>query len=193
MGILYTLIWTSRAQRLSSTRVYPPCPPTPHEPSQGPRTRARRIHSLNVMTKRRLHRKARTDAWPLWQWVAMAGISIAVVSCQPSSKDTGGAIQDRSALADATKITFIQNSFGGTNSTLSFTDTDEVRLLLSAIQLQKKEPCACAHVNLAVFHKLGGEVRVSFCEYCFDVLTDTNLDAYHARALHIRRRFTWNF
>src|SRR5512138_597912 len=46
--ILSTVVRTSRAQRLSSTAVYPPCPTTPHEPSHCLRIRARRIHCFYV-------------------------------------------------------------------------------------------------------------------------------------------------
>ena len=46
-SILSTVVRTSRAQRFSSTAVYPPCPPTPHEPSPRPRIRARRCEWSN--------------------------------------------------------------------------------------------------------------------------------------------------
>ena len=54
LGILYTLARHSRVQRLSSTRVYPPCPvvPSPQSTRLGG---ARRIHSLNVELILRLY------------------------------------------------------------------------------------------------------------------------------------------
>ena len=105
------------------------------------------------------------------------------------AQDRGVAIQDRNALADVTNITFIQVGSGGTNTTLSVVDTNEVRLLLSEIEIQNKEPCACAHMNLAVFQKPGGEIRVSFCDHCFDVLADTNAPTGHARFYKMPKRF----
>jgi hypothetical protein len=58
--ILSTVTRRSRAQRFSSTAVYPPCPTSTHEPSPRLRIRARRIHWFYVTCEGATHAYERT-------------------------------------------------------------------------------------------------------------------------------------
>ena len=53
--------------------------------------------------------------------------------------------------------------------TVVITDKAKIEKLLATIKLEKKEPCACDHIQHAIFVKDKGEITVSLCDHCFDV------------------------
>ena len=48
------------------------------------------------------------------------------------------------------------------------TDPAEIARLVDAIRIEKKNPCACDHVESAAFTTPKGVVTVSLCDHCFD-------------------------
>ena len=59
--------------------------------------------------------------------------------------------------------------------TVVITDKAKIEKLLATIKLEKKVPCACDHVEHAVFVTEKGKVTVSLCDHCFDVGRNTCL------------------
>jgi acylphosphatase len=57
--------------------------------------------------------------------------------------------------------------------TVVITDKAKIAKLVATIKLEKKEPCACDHIDHAVFVKDKGEITVSLCDHCFDIGMDT--------------------
>ena len=57
--------------------------------------------------------------------------------------------------------------------TVVITDKAKIEKLVATIKLKKKEPCACDHVQHAIFVKDKGEITVSLCDHCFDIGTHT--------------------
>ena len=57
--------------------------------------------------------------------------------------------------------------------TIVITDRAKIAKLVATIKLEKKEPCACDHIQHAVFVTAAGEVTVSLCDHCFDVGKNT--------------------
>jgi len=62
--------------------------------------------------------------------------------------------------------------------------SDEVGRFVSAIRLQRKEPCPCQPHYEATFLKLSGEIQVSFCDHCFDVLDGEDGHSYSGARLY---------
>jgi len=72
------------------------------------------------------------------------------------------------------EVRLIQGDLGSPKAkTVVITDKANIEKLLGAIKLTKKEPCACDHINHAVFVKDKGQVTVSLCDHCFDVGKNT--------------------
>ena len=57
--------------------------------------------------------------------------------------------------------------------TVVVTDKAKVDQLVAAIKLEEKEPCACDHIEHAVFVKDKDEITVSLCDHCFDIGKNT--------------------
>ena len=53
--------------------------------------------------------------------------------------------------------------------TVVITDKAKIEKLVATIKLEKKVPCACDHIQHAVFVTAAGEITVSLCDHCFDV------------------------
>ncbi len=45
----------------------------------------------------------------------------------------------------------------------------DVAFLVSLINLERKGPCACIHLDRIVFQTRQGEIEASVCNHCFDV------------------------
>jgi hypothetical protein len=72
------------------------------------------------------------------------------------------------------EVRLIQGDLGSPKAkTVVITDKAKIEKLLGAIKLTKKEPCACDHINHAVFVKDKGQITVSLCDHCFDVGKNT--------------------
>lgn len=72
------------------------------------------------------------------------------------------------------EVRLIQGDIGSPRAkTVVVTDKAKIEKLLGAIKLEKKVPCACDHINHAVFVKGKGEITVSLCDHCFDVGKNT--------------------
>lgn len=114
---------------------------------------------------------------PIARIVAVLGVACALTAC--NRKD------DHAAFARATSITFVQDVSGrmqvaGSDSLaaanapkqleLVVTNSAEVRRFISAIRLDKKEPCWCLHMHTATFQTPTKQIEVSFCPHCFDVV-----------------------
>ena len=53
--------------------------------------------------------------------------------------------------------------------TVVITDKAKIEKLVATIKLEKKVPCACDHIQHAVFVMGAGEITVSLCDHCFDI------------------------
>src|ERR1051326_6192333 len=130
---------------------------------------------------------------PIGRIVAVLGLASALTAC------TSGVVRskdDRAGVARATAITFVQDDSGrfpvaGVKGNVDPSDANapkqlklvvnnsaEVRRFVSAIRLDKKEPCWCLHVHRATFQTPTKHIEVSFCPHCFDVLEDGGAGEY---------------
>jgi hypothetical protein len=61
--------------------------------------------------------------------------------------------------------------------TVVIADKAKIDQLVGTIKLEKKNPCACDHIDWAVFVKEAGkeksEIKVSLCDHCFDIGKET--------------------
>ncbi len=112
-----------------------------------------------------------------WKLAVVAAASVSLVACKPTAENS-------TTLWDSTNVIFTRGAFHQPTATLRITDTNEVRRLLTAIQLEPKERCACGHEYLAIFQMPGGEVWVSFCNHCFDVLGRTRTGTVEGASLY---------
>jgi len=124
---------------------------------------------------------------PIGRTFAVLGVASALTACTSGvvpSKD------DHAAFAQATSITFIQDDSGrfpmaavegivdptAANAPkqlkLVVSNSAEVHRFISAIRLDRKEPCWCLHVHRATFQTPTKPIEVSFCPHCFDVVED---------------------
>ena len=72
------------------------------------------------------------------------------------------------------ELRLIQGDLGSPKAkTVVITDKAKIEKALGTIKLKRKEPCACDHVDHAVFVKDTGEITVSLCDHCFDVGQNT--------------------
>lgn len=72
------------------------------------------------------------------------------------------------------EVRLIQGDLGSPKAkTVVMTDKAKIEKLLGTIKLEKKEPCACDHINHAVFVKDKGQITVSLSDHCFDVGKNT--------------------
>ena len=55
------------------------------------------------------------------------------------------------------------------------TDSQEIRRLVSLIQLERKDPCACSHVEMVIFRRGGATLEVCICDHCFDVMRNSSV------------------
>ena len=55
---------------------------------------------------------------------------------------------------------------------------DEIRALLAAGTLVKKEPCPCLHGEKVTFHTKEAKLVASICEHCFDIWKDGEVHNY---------------
>jgi hypothetical protein len=124
---------------------------------------------------------------PLLVFVASGALLVVTTSCKPA----GAPVEDTAAFASVTNIVFtgqepVPPPAGSEQQKKHFTVSapDEVARILSSIRLQPKEPCACGHIYEATFQKPSGQVHVSFCDHCFDVLGGTNGDSYEGARLY---------
>jgi hypothetical protein len=68
------------------------------------------------------------------------------------------------------EVRLIHGDLGGPKAkTIVVTDKAKIEKLVSTIKLEKKVPCACDHIQHAVFVTGAGEVTVSLCDHCFDI------------------------
>ena len=83
-------------------------------------------------------------------------------------------------FANVTNIVFTEDTGPNTNAWKHFTvsDTNELRLLVSFDQLKTKPACKCGHIHEALFQGPVGNLRVSFCDHCFDLIHGNNVDNY---------------
>jgi hypothetical protein len=131
---------------------------------------------LNPMTERRIGRV-----------VAVLGVASALTAC---NSGVAPGKDGHLAFAQAISITFIQDDSGrfpmaGVEGIVNpsaakapeqlklvVTNSAEVRRFISAIRLERKEPCWCLHVHRATFQTPTKQIEVSFCPHCFDVVVD---------------------
>ncbi len=93
------------------------------------------------------------------------------LGCKPSS---GNLV----SFLGTTNIVFVQHLYDQPEKTFQVADPNELLHLVSFINLRAKPPCNCApHDYAAVFHTRSGDVRVSFCDHCFDVIPSSALQA----------------
>ncbi len=113
---------------------------------------------------------------------AVSMASVAVVSCKPPVDEPNP--EDPNAFAGTTNVVFVQREYQQKEMTFRISESNEVQRLLAAIRLENKQLCNCSHSFEAIFQKPSGEVRVSFCNHCFDVLSAQNRQSYKGRRFY---------
>lgn len=78
--------------------------------------------------------------------------------------------RDQASFTNVTKIVVTEQVSEDSTNCMVINQAPEISRLLSHIHLRSKEPCACAHSLHALFKTTSGQVHVSFCDHCFDVL-----------------------
>jgi len=96
----------------------------------------------------------------------------------------GPPFEDTTAFSGVTNIVFTGRGAENQRTQMEVTEVNEVAHMVSLIHLQRKDHCACAHSYEAIFQKPSGEIRVSFCTHCFDVLDSTNPQSYEGARLY---------
>ena len=72
------------------------------------------------------------------------------------------------------EVRLIEGDIGSPKAkTVVMTDKAKIEKLLGTIKLEKKTPCACDHINHAVFVKDKVQITVSLCDHCFDAGKNT--------------------
>ena len=68
-----------------------------------------------------------------------------------------------------------------TNDWRHFTvgDTREIRRLIPFTKVKTKDPCGCEHIYEALIQSRSGDIRVSFCDHCFDIVGGQFAGYYH--------------
>jgi len=116
-----------------------------------------------------------TSLVPLLMLLVCGTLLVIATSCERGESATGAAPN----FADITNIVFKQfESFPGQKTNFTVSASNEIAHLVATINLRKKQPCACGHSQEVVFQKPSGEIRVSFCDHCFDVLDSRNPESY---------------
>jgi hypothetical protein len=100
-------------------------------------------------------------------------------------------LEDASAFKDTTNVVFIEQEPPPVPGRLqperrhfSLSASNEVVRLVSAIRLQRKEACPCGPHFEATFQRASGEIHVSFCDHCFDVLGGKDGRSYEGACLY---------
>jgi hypothetical protein len=109
---------------------------------------------------------------------ALISLSIVTaVACQPAAAWAAEAPKD--AGAEFTGIKEVRLTHGDLGSpkarTVVITDKAKIDQLVATIKLEKKTPCACDHIDWAIFvkDKDKSQIKVSLCDHCFDVGNET--------------------
>lgn len=72
-------------------------------------------------------------------------------------------------FAGTTKIVLEKDlQKGPAKKTAEIVDAAEIAKFVAAVKLQTKNPCACEHIQSAVFTTPARAVTVSLCDHCFD-------------------------
>lgn len=87
-------------------------------------------------------------------------------------------------IGDTTSITFRERGFEQLEKSFAVTDQADVQRIVGSIRLRRKDPCPCAHLHEATFQKPEGNVRVSFCDRCFDVLAGQTSASHEGATLY---------
>ena len=113
-----------------------------------------------------------------------AAVALGVILSIASRMVVGPSFEDTTALSSVTNIIFTGRGPENQRRQMEVTEAKQVAHLVSLIRLQRKDPCACGHSFEAVFQRPAGEIRVSFCSHCFDVLDSTNPSSYEGARLY---------
>ncbi len=73
-----------------------------------------------------------------------------------------------SGFTGVKEVRLSREAAAGKVRALVITDMGKIERLVGTIKLEKKEPCACEHLESAVFVTDAGEIKVSLCDHCFD-------------------------
>jgi len=98
---------------------------------------------------------AEDEPWPTGEWKALRQEETA----QPAAGEFGGIAEIR-----------LSRGVPGspTAEAVTIKEPATINELVATIKLEKKNPCACLHLESAVFVKDTGEIKVSLCDHCFD-------------------------
>jgi hypothetical protein len=58
-------------------------------------------------------------------------------------------------------------------------DTNEIRRLIPFTKVKTKQPCGCDHIYEAQIQGPPGDIRVSFCDHCFEIVGGQFAGDYH--------------
>lgn len=101
-----------------------------------------------------------------------AGLVVAIsvlIGLMGCSREQGVSVS-AADFVGATNIVFTERYGSDSNEWkhLTVSDSNQLRQFVSLTQLTTKQYCACEHHHEALFQSSSGEVRVSFCNHCFD-------------------------
>jgi hypothetical protein len=97
--------------------------------------------------------------------ILIATAALAVLISRQMSRSAGDIV------ANTTRITFTELGFDQPDKSFAVIEPAEVQRIIGTIRLRSKRPCSCGvHLHQATFQKPSGQVQVSFCIHCFDVL-----------------------
>jgi hypothetical protein len=115
--------------------------------------------------------------------VALAGVFVFALVFWPAVESPP---VDAQLLMNTTNITF--TAWGENLHGFALEDRKSVQRLLSTIHLERKERCLCAHRLGAIFKGPSGQVEISFCDHCFNVV-----DGNHSRYYKMPKAFYAEF
>ena len=121
----------------------------------------------------------------------VAASAVALVLVLMGHRESEPALEDTTPFKDTTNIVFLepkllpgQRNPEGERKRFTVSASNEVSHFVLVIRLQRKEPCPCQPHYEATFQKPSGQIHVSFCDHCFDVLGDKDGDSYEGARLY---------
>ena len=87
-------------------------------------------------------------------------------------------LADTVVFASVTNVVFTERVDANPNNARHFavSDSNELRRLTTFAELNPKRPCKCIHLHEALFHSPAGNLRASFCDHCFDLISSNRVD-----------------
>ena len=84
-------------------------------------------------------------------------------------------------FTNASQVTLLQKAIdeGERDKTITITNAAEIHRIVGAIRLEYKPSCWCLHQHEITFKTPTGQIQVSFCDHCFDVVAEGKPTLYY--------------